>query len=190
MSEMNELQSPTIAAEKFLDRFEMGSNDGWHIGKEAKVNMDGRRQAAESIYSEFGGAGYGGRGASISKSNLSSFIKDNLIVNNNNATVGSRSNAFNLSNTASRTIKRYAVSEEDITQMLVYMKAIAENTGLSVDKLDNISASGTGGGNNNIFVAGNGQQPLTNYSTRSDPTTNAKSEKSKQVATKVARGGF
>ena len=48
----------------------------------------------------------------------------------------------------------------------------------------------SGGGNNNIFVAGNGQAPLSNYSMRSDPTNNAKSEKSASVARAVARGGF
>lgn len=115
---MNSATSPQDATTKFLDGFEM--YDGWHNTSTGKKQNKERQGYAQSIYNTYAGTGSGAKPVTYD------------FTNPNNDPFGTGSSAPSVGMRRARTVSGSASklreNEDQLNQILNYIKIIAENT--------------------------------------------------------------
>lgn len=115
---MNSATSPQDATTKFLDGFEM--YDGWHNTSTGKKQNRERQGYAQSIYNTYAGTGSGAKPVTYD------------FTNPNNDPFGTGSSVPTVETRRARTVSGSASklreNEDQLNQILTYIKIIAENT--------------------------------------------------------------
>lgn len=115
---MNNATSPQDATTKFLDGFEM--YDGWHNTSYGKKQNEERQGYAQSIYNTYAGTGSGAKPITYD------------FTNPNNDPFGTGSSVPTIETRRARTVSGSASklreNEDQLNQILNYIKIIAENT--------------------------------------------------------------
>ena len=115
---MNSATSPQDATTKFLDGFEM--YEGWHNTSTGKKQNKERQGYAQSIYNTYAGTGSGAKPVTYD------------FTNPNNDPFGTGSSASSVGMRRARTVSGSASklreNEDQLNQILNYIKIIAENT--------------------------------------------------------------
>ena len=115
---MNSATSPQDATTKFLDGFEM--YDGWHNTSTGKKQNKERQGYAQSIYNTYAGTGSGAKPVTYDFTNPSN---DPFGTGSSVPTVETRR-----ARTVSGSASKLRENEDQLNQILNYIKIIAENT--------------------------------------------------------------
>lgn len=113
---MNSATSPQDATTKFLDGFEM--YDGWHNTSTGKKQNKERQGYAQSIYNTYAGTGSGTKPITYDFTN----------PNNDPFGAGSSAPTMRRARTVSGSASKLRENEDQLNQILNYIKIIAENT--------------------------------------------------------------